>query len=56
MTFNGIKFISTATIALISYLGSSALVTLVITIRFMVDQHPFFLETLAQVENNTFPF
>jgi hypothetical protein len=44
ITFNGIEFILTSTIAPIAYLGSWALVTLVIAIRFMVDQHPSFLK------------
>jgi hypothetical protein len=28
----------------------------VIAVRFMVDQHPFLLETSARVDNNTFLF
>jgi hypothetical protein len=44
------------TIALTTYLRSWAFVTLIIAIRFMVDQHPFLLKTLAQIDNNTFPF
>ncbi len=54
--FDGIRFISTSTIAPISYLRSWALVTSIISIKFMVDQHPFLLETLAQIDNNTFLF
>ncbi len=54
--FNGIEFIPIATIAPITYLGSWALVVSIIVVRFMVDQQPFFLETLAQVDNNIFPF
>jgi hypothetical protein len=56
ITLNGVKFISTSTIALVAYLGSWVLVVLVITIRFMVDQHPFLLEALTWINNNTFPF
>jgi hypothetical protein len=33
-----------------------ALVASIITIRFMVDQHPSLFEALAWVNNNTFPF
>jgi hypothetical protein len=46
-------FISTSTIALTTYLGSWALVISVIAIRFMVDQCPFLLEALTQIDNNT---
>jgi hypothetical protein len=56
MTFNGIELILTTTIALVANLGNWVLVISVIAIRFMVDQRPFLLETLAQVNNNTFPF
>jgi hypothetical protein len=56
ITFSGFGLILTSTISPIAYLGSWALVTLVIATKFMVDQHPFFLETLARVYNNTFPF
>jgi len=45
-------FISTATIALVAYLGSWAL----IVSSFMVDQHPFLFEALTWVDNNSFPF
>jgi hypothetical protein len=55
ITFGGVRSISTSTIALIAYLGSWALIALIITIRFMVDQHPFFFKTLTRVDNNTFP-
>jgi hypothetical protein len=54
--FGGIRFILMTTIALTTYLRSWALVTSIIAIRFMVDQCFFFLEALAQVDNNTFPF
>ncbi len=56
ITFNGVRLISTSTIAPTSYLGSWTLVALVIATRFMVDQRPFFLKTLAWVNNNIFPF
>jgi len=56
ITFNGIVFISTSTIAPTTYLGNCTLVTLVIATRFMVDQCPFLLEALAQIDNNIFPF
>jgi len=56
ITFNGIEFISTSTIAPTVYLGYWVLVTSVIVVRFMVDQCPFFLEVLAQIDNDTFPF
>jgi hypothetical protein len=55
-TFGGVGLISTSTITPAAYLGSWALVVLVIVVRFMVDQHPFLLEALAQTDNNTFPF
>jgi hypothetical protein len=45
--FGGVRLISTSTIAPTIYLGSWALITLVIAIKFMVDQHPFLLEALA---------
>jgi hypothetical protein len=47
ITFGGVGLISTFTIAPTTYLGYWALVTLVIVVRFMVDQHPFFLEALT---------
>jgi hypothetical protein len=47
ITFNGVKLISTSTIALTIYLGSWALIILVIAIRFMVDQCPFLLKGLT---------
>jgi hypothetical protein len=53
-TFDGVKLISIFTIALTTYLESWAFVTSIIIVRFMVDQHPFLLETLAQDNNNTF--
>ncbi len=52
----GVRFISTSIIALTTYLWNWALITLIIVTRFMVDQHPFLFEALAQVDNNTFPF
>ncbi len=55
IAFSGVRFILTSTIAQVVYLGSWALVALVIIIRFMVDQCPFLLEALTWV-NNTFLF
>ncbi len=37
-------------------LGSWTFVTSIIGVRFMVDQHPFLLEALTWVNNNTFIF
>jgi hypothetical protein len=45
--FNGIGLILTPTITTIAYLGSWAFVTSIIVARFMVNQHPFLLETLT---------
>ncbi len=56
ITFGGIRFISTSTIAPTTYLESWALVGLVIAVRFMVDHCPFLLKALTWVDNNTFPF
>ncbi len=56
ITFGIIKFILTVVITPISYLRNWAFVILVMTIRFMVDQHPFLFEALARIDNNTFPF
>jgi hypothetical protein len=53
ITFNGIELILTSTIAPIAYLRNWALITIVIAIRFMVDQCPFLLEVLTQIDNNT---
>jgi hypothetical protein len=47
ITFNGVGFISISTIISITYLGSWAFVILIITNRFMVDQHPFLLKVLT---------
>jgi hypothetical protein len=47
IAFSGVRFILTSTIAQVVYLGSWALVALVIIIRFMVDQCPFLLEALT---------
>jgi hypothetical protein len=52
----GIKLISTSTITSTTYLGSWALVTLIIVDKFMINQRPFLFESLVQVDNNTFPF
>ncbi len=54
ITFTGIRFISIAAIIPTTYLGSWALIVLIITIRFMIDQRPFLLQALAQVNNITF--
>jgi len=56
ITFNDVKLISTFTVTPVDYLKKRGLVVLVIVVRFMVDQNPFLLETLARVNNNTFPF
>jgi hypothetical protein len=56
ITKNGIGLILTTTITLVIYLGSWALVVSIIAIKFMVDQHPFLFESLAQIDNNTCPF
>jgi hypothetical protein len=56
ITFGSIKLIPMATIALATYLGSWALVISIIIARFMVDQCPFLLEALAQINNNGLPF
>ncbi len=56
ITLGGIKLILTSTIAPINYLGSWAFIVSIIAIKFMVNQNPFILEALAQVNNNTFFF
>jgi hypothetical protein len=56
ITFGGVEFLKAFNIAPIAYLGSCSLVISVIAARFMVDHRPFLLETLAQVDNNTFFF
>ncbi len=56
ITFSGIGFIPTTTIALTTYLRSWALVVSIIIVRLMVDQHFFLLKTLTWIDNNTFPF
>ncbi len=56
ITFGGVGLILTSTIAPTTYLESWAFVDSIRTIMLMVDQHPFLLKTLAQVNNNTFPF
>jgi hypothetical protein len=56
MTFGGIEFIPMGTITLTAYLGSWAFVISIIVVRFMVDQCPFLIEALAQVDNFTFLF
>jgi hypothetical protein len=47
INFGGVGVISTSTIAPTTYFRSWALVTLIIVARFMVDGHPFLLETLT---------
>jgi hypothetical protein len=56
ITFGGVGLILTFTIAPTTYLGNWALVALIIVVRFMVDQHPFLLEALTWINNNTFSF
>jgi hypothetical protein len=56
ITFGGIKIIPITTIAPTSYLRNWAFITSFIAVMFMVDQRPFLLEALAQVNNNIFPF
>jgi hypothetical protein len=45
--FGGIGFISITTIGPITYLGNWALVILIRTIRFMVDEYPFLFKSLT---------
>jgi hypothetical protein len=52
ITFNGIGFILMTSIAPTTYLGNLTLLTLILTARFMVDQHPFLLEALTRVDSN----
>jgi len=52
----GIGFILTSTITLAAYLRNYTFVTLIVAIKFMVNQHPFLLKALMQIDNNTFPF
>jgi hypothetical protein len=56
ITFGGIGFVSTSTITRTIYLRSWAFVIAIIVDRFMLNQHPFLLEALAWVDNDTFPF
>jgi hypothetical protein len=53
ITFGGIELISTSIFAPTAYLGSWALVTSIITVRFIIDQRPFLLEALTWNDNNT---
>jgi hypothetical protein len=53
--FSGIELIPTTTITSIAYLVNWALVDSIIIVRFMVNQHLFLLEALAQI-NNAFLF
>jgi hypothetical protein len=52
--FGGIEVILTSTITLTTYFGNWVFVVSVIVARFMVDQRPFLLQTLAQIDNNIF--
>jgi hypothetical protein len=45
ITFDGVKLISTSTIAPTTYLGNWAFVISVVIARFMLDQCPFLLAT-----------
>jgi hypothetical protein len=56
ITFGGTKLILMATIAPTTYLRYWAFIASIITTKLMVYQHPFLLEALARVDNNTFPF
>jgi hypothetical protein len=47
IAFGGIDFISITTIAPMLYLKSWAFVASIVTVRFMVDQCPLFLEVLT---------
>ncbi len=53
ITFGGVMFILTSPIASTTYQKSWALITSVIVVRFIINQHPFFLKVLTQVNNNT---
>jgi hypothetical protein len=55
ITFDDIGLILIATITP-NNLRNWALIILIITIKFMVDQYPFLFEALAQVNNNIFFF
>jgi hypothetical protein len=56
ITLDGIEFIPMATITPTIYLGNWALITSIIVVRFIVNQQPFFLETLMQADNKKLPF
>jgi hypothetical protein len=56
ITFGGVGLILTFTVAPTTYLRNWALVAAIIVVRFMVDQLPFLLEALTQVNNNTYIF
>jgi len=51
-----IGFILAKTIELMIFLGSWALVTLVITSRFLLDLHPFLLEAIGVSSSSSLPF
>ncbi len=52
----GISFISTKTIASITYVGSWTLVMLIIASRFLLDLCPFLLEAIGMSSSGSFPF
>jgi hypothetical protein len=56
ITLSCARFLLITTIAQIIYLNSWAVVASIIVVKFMVDHHPFLLETLTRMDNNTFPF
>ncbi len=52
ITLGGIELIPTTTINVTILLKNY--ITLIIVVRFMINQRPFLLETLARIDNNTF--
>jgi hypothetical protein len=55
IAFGGIGFIPKTTIILATYIKSYVIVVFII-VKFIVDQCPFFFETLTRVDNNNFHF
>jgi hypothetical protein len=53
ITFGDIGFILIATIVPIAYLGNQTFIASMIATKFMVNQCPFLLETLARINNNS---
>ncbi len=51
ITFGGVKFLLTTTIAPTTYFRSWAFVVSIIVVQFMVNQHPFLLEALTWMDN-----